>query len=269
MSQESIPSIPNFDIWQTASLPPEVGKLEIFRYPKDPEHPGQFEDEAGFRYFDRSRKVKQLALAIADGATEAILSDVWAKALVKSFVKRPPSKKYGLRPEWWSDARAEFREDLDVSQLPWYALEKLANGSFATFGGVTLYWPDRQFSVAGFGDVVIALVTSQGEVSIYPNSFQEASDFSNRPTLVGTLSSPQDSGSLQNRKTLPHSSCSIYLMTDAIGAWFVGELSKSQAAAIEQIDALSASNFTEFVQNARSSKSMRTDDVALIRLHLT
>lgn len=267
MTSELSSSKAQFDIWKPGTLPSEIGELEIFRYPKDPEHSEQFEDEADFRFFPRSRKEKQLALAVADGATEAILSDVWAKALVKSFVSRPAGKKHGLRPDWWDVARSEFKEGMDISQLPWYAIEKLANGSFATFGGFTIYWPERQYSVAGYGDVVIAIAT-QGVVSVYPESIHDASDFSNRPALVGTLTRPQEKGNLQNRKNLPSSSCSIYLMTDAIGAWFMGELSKSQPEAVDQIESFDESNFAEFVQNARSGRLMRTDDVALIRLRL-
>lgn len=261
------PQRDQFESWRPNTLPPEIGELDIFRYPKDPERPQQFEDDADFHYFQRSPREKQLVLAVADGATEAILSAVWARALVNSYVRRPAGKKYAMRPDWWDVAREEFKNNLDITQLPWYAIEKLANGSFATFGGMTIYWPERQYSVAGYGDVVIA-IADQDDVIVYPQSLQNASNFSNRPSLVGTVTRPEEKGNLQNRRNLPRSECSIYLMTDAIGAWFVGELSKGKSEAIKQVNAFEASSFATFVDNASLNRLMRTDDVALIRLRL-
>lgn len=267
-AQSVVPS--NVESRKPRQIPEDIGVLDVFWHPKDPQHPDQYEDASSYRLLHgKSRRDATLTLAVADGASEAVLSGTWSKILVDTFVNRPPKGgRSGFRTGWWEKAQKAFKEQLDISSLPWYAVDKLANGSLATFGGVAIFLSDHQFAIVGHGDVVIVLDREDG-LDIYPRSLHTAEAFGNRPALVSTLEPPVIDGRIQNRHSLPRGGCTFLLMTDALGAWFVAEHTKSPDNALRQLNSFEDhAAFASFVEASRASKAMRTDDVTLVRLRL-
>src|SRR5438034_645216 len=106
-----------------------------FWAPKDGNSPNEYEDavfpeDAFDRFFGRVR------LAIADGSTESSYSGPWARLLVEHYGSAHGGYPFvgrtwrRLQQKWWAGVQ---RDD-----LPWYAAEKLEQGAYATFLGVTL-----------------------------------------------------------------------------------------------------------------------------------
>lgn len=72
--------------------------------------------------------------SVSDGASTSARSDVWSKLLADTFVQGQdpldPHELADLRRRWWD---LVFHDE-----LPWYAHEKLASGSAATFVGLRI-----------------------------------------------------------------------------------------------------------------------------------
>jgi hypothetical protein len=80
-------------------------------------------------------------LAVADGASDAFESRLWAAALVQAFVREPPPSDIEAMLGWLAAPAQVWRAGIRWDQLPWYAAEKARRGAFATLLGLTFTWP--------------------------------------------------------------------------------------------------------------------------------
>jgi hypothetical protein len=150
---------------------------------------------------------------------------------------------------------------------PWYLAEKARSGAFAAFLGVRLT-PSKWQAIA-VGDCCLFHEQDHAMKCSFPISDPAA--FSNSPILVP--SRPQKYESI-----LPHvvvkegpwsPGASLTLMSDAVAAWYLRErLARSRKATL--LSRFIAENDVELVNDMisdeRSSRSMRNDDVAIVRI---
>src|SRR5438105_1448999 len=88
-------------------------------------------------YEDASSIAKdRFRFAVADGATEASFSGVWAKQLVRAFTSKKLS--IPLLLEELKPLQSKWESIIHRHALPWYAEEKANNGAFAAFVGLEL-----------------------------------------------------------------------------------------------------------------------------------
>lgn len=233
------------------------------------------EYEDAFAHATRAGSFGRELFAVADGATESILSKQWANFLVKRFVRdwtRPdqvePWLTMTLRA--WQNEKRKYIAWRERAQKPiqWYEEPGLEAGAFAALLGLVLTRTPYGFSwhAAACGDCCLALVSDNRVESAFP--LQAADDFSNRPFLLS--SNAARNGKVMEQLQLGYGSLlsgeRMYLMTDALAAWFL-RAAQDNAQPWNILDALRAPDaFYAWVVEKRAARELRNDDVTLIRL---
>jgi len=175
--------------------------------------------------------------------------------------------------------------------LPWYAEEKRRRGAFAAFVGLHLACREGQsgwWMATAIGDSCLFQVRRHELLTAFPLTRPE--DFTNRPHLLSTHVPPNGTDAhsftaLRNGGLLGAASEGaasltrieggwtsgdrFYLMTDALGQWFLTcHLQGSQPERFLS-PLLAGSNeheFEAFVMAAREAGELRNDDVTLCAL---
>jgi hypothetical protein len=139
------------------------------RLPKLGNTPDECEDHFG---------VAATRFAIADGASDAIYSQVWAHILTTSYCQSAAVADRGNGIDaWLGECRNAWRRweaEASARALPWFTRDKLRGGSFATFAGLSFdppaANPRRSVFANVFADIdagvdaaVDAVVDSDGE----------------------------------------------------------------------------------------------------------
>lgn len=239
--------------------------MEIFAtefwLPKDGSSDSEYEDAAAIAK-DKSR------FAVADGATEASFSGIWAKQLVRAFTDKRlsvPILTDELKP-----LQSKWQKIVHRHPLPWYAEEKAGDGAFAAFVGLEFFQepPEagavRNWRATAAGDSCLIQIRNEQILVAFP--LANSGSFNDRPNLLGSV--VNGNGSLES---ISKSSGSIsaddifFLMTDAIACWFLKEHERGNKPwnALETQDKAS---FKRFAASLRAEKQMKNDDVTLVRI---
>lgn len=223
----------------------------------------------------RAGRRGRVVFAIADGATETLLSRQWANLLVKRFVRgwtRPDALGTWVADTMraWQHEKHAYLEGRERAGKPiqWYEEPGLEAGAFAALLGLVIERDARawRWQAAALGDCCLVQVRENALYGAFP--IERADAFNNRPLLLS-------SNPAKNRGVLEHFvfACGtaqrgdrMYLMTDALAAWFfrayeAGELPWNELDAFRSTDA-----FDAWVSEKRAAHAMRNDDVTLMRL---
>src|SRR5438093_12608663 len=161
-----------------------------FWLPKDGSTEAEYEDVFFPRRDRRYQITRRLRFAIADGATEASFSKLWAKLLVKGFVRKRLSVPLSL--EQLKPMQDQWEKIVRAKPLPWYAEQKLSSGAFASLLGLELekncseYRMERVWQATAVGDSCLVQVRGDEIIKAFPVT--ESSSFTNRPNLMASLS---------------------------------------------------------------------------------
>ena len=220
------------------------------------------------------KHARALRFAVADGATEASFSRIWAKQLVQAFCSqsgRPCSEFMAripaLQKRWLLGVRRR--------PLPWYAEAKMEVGAFAALLGLQLIADDVEGNKCGsweaiaLGDCCLAHMRGETLVDLFPIS--HSMDFNNRPMLLSSNAAYNESTARQllsiQGNWMPEDA--FYLMTDALAAWFLCqvEVGRKPWAILRDLGtADQPKDFITLVRELRDSKVLRNDDVTLLRV---
>jgi hypothetical protein len=203
--------------------------------------------------------------AVADGATEASFSGLWARILVEAFCAgRLRDSHFG---EDVAGLSQEWGERVGTRSLPWYAEQKLESGAFAAIVGLTV-GADGTWRAFAVGDTCLLHVRNGHLQTSVPLDRSDA--FSNAPRLVGTVATA-------NRGVVPlrfwgrwEPGDELYLMTDAIAAWALGRVEEGRPP-WRTLDSLMRGPYVRFgrwVALQRERGTLRNDDVTVQRLLL-
>lgn len=212
--------------------------------------------------------ISRLRFAVADGATEGFDSRRWARYLTRAWVS--PSSGT-LEAFDLIDRVRPLGERLEAKwagrQLPWYLEEKAAGGAFAAFLGlqITHAWT---WSAVALGDCCLVVERNRTIEQAFPIS--SADDFSSRPILVA---SKTDKIAAKQALRLAQGACLagdvFLLMSDAIACWYLGHAASDRNTLDEFHSSLDETDaFSALIERERSSRRLRNDDVAVVRLVL-
>lgn len=245
---------------------------QSFWLPKE----GSSRDEYEDAFFPRRTRCgcrrTRFRAAVADGATEASFSRLWARILVCAFVRRHIS--FDLSHESLSRQRMTWKTHLSSMRLPWYAQEKLDCGAFAAFLGVEFEVLKKEdpcafkWRAVAAGDACIVQMRSDEIIEKFP--IQHSTGFSNRPDLLPSLPS---ASTKELRPSLESEGCgkpgdSFYLMTDAIATWFLrsAEGGGTPWKQIRDLDTPKIPSFRDWITCLRVSQEIKNDDVTVVRI---
>jgi hypothetical protein len=217
--------------------------------------------------------------AVADGATEASYSRIWAMLLVRTLCRRllfDPTSLNQYLPDiqrrWLRLVRRRFRG----KTVPWFVEEKIESGAYAALLGLYLAheYPnsDRgKWLATAIGDCCLVQMRGEQIVVAFPIAVSEA--FNNRPYLLS--SKPAASESIADKLELQAGSWRVedtfYLMSDALAQWFLREHEQGNApwSVLRDLNTRDAAySFPDWIAELRSRQAIRNDDVTLLRLNI-
>ncbi len=197
--------------------------------------------------------------AVADGASETSFADRWAQLLAEAYVAGELDGPDGLpvlQEAWWQAVQGR--------PLPWYAEEKLSHGAYAALVGLTVH-PDRTWQALALGDCCLFQVREERLVHAFP--IDRADGFSSRPFLLSSRRGwrvAQADLALARGEWQPGDR--IYLMSDALAAWFLITAEQGR----RPWDALDAAenDLIHLIDRLRAGRALRNDDLTLLRLEV-
>lgn len=254
--------------------------LTQFWLPKDGNNNEEYED-AFSPETSGERNESILRFAVADGASEGMLSGIWARILVKMYCTSLSedlttflNTTYNSWEKWKNNYL--LRREKQGGAMQWYEDSGLKDGEFSSLLGFTIRDSDKngmgQWQTMAVGDSCLFQVRGEKLVVKFP--IEHSSEFNNQPWLIS--SNPRKNKSLANTiREMKGDWCvddSFYLMTDALASWFLKqhELEQAPWKILRDLDTLDQLKpFNEWISELRISKKIRNDDVTLMRIDMT
>lgn len=253
--------------------PPTAVQTVVFHEPKIGAPESEWEDCAGYADADPAQGSPARLVAV-DGATEAYDSIRWVGQLIGSFLgPEGPSMRDGAAIDaWFGRMQGRWVEERPTRFASIFEERKFHDsGSFATFLGCEVHGlghAEPRWYAAALGDTVLFHVRGGHVVAQLPR--MAADGFGLRPNGVFTQPSQRermrtglafDDGPLEVGDLL-------FLATDAVAAWLVGEVATgrdcwSELAAVEH-----PRDFRRWVARCRHD-GMKNDDVTVLRAEIT
>ncbi|MEW6523789.1 MAG: protein phosphatase 2C domain-containing protein [Bacillota bacterium] len=241
-------------------------RVWTFWLPKAGNHPDEYED-AFYPLQDGYYTGEHLRFAVADGASEGMLSEVWARLLVKAFVRHGSSaaetwleRSFRSWASWqrhYLSARAARKRPLQWFEEPgWRA------GAFASLVGLTL--SPGAWRATAVGDSCLFLVRQNRVHRAFP--LTSSSQFGGRPGLLSSRS--ESNRGLDTLDAGGHVQVGdrFYLMTDALACYFLGAMERGEAPGDET--ALLEQDFLRRIQTLRANALLKNDDVTMVGIEI-
>jgi hypothetical protein len=216
-----------------------------------------------------------MRFCVTDGATEAFDSGRWAKLLARCWVRNDRLLTPSEFEPWLATLGAHLETKWTRRQLPWYAEEKARSGAFAAFVGLA-FLPTQNsvvWQAIALGDCCLLQLRGGELLQSFPLSV--ADDFGFHPTLIPSSTARQQiiiddfkltNGTVENDDV-------FLLLSDAVAAWYLKRLDDEDTAKLHEFASLIANSdvgaLADFVSKERQLRSMRNDDVAVLRITIS
>jgi hypothetical protein len=212
--------------------------------------------------------------AIADGASQSMFSALWAHLLVDEFVNTP-ARQPAPWAKWLPPLQESWNAKTSGGPRPWYAETKLREGAFATFLGVVVEptcWCNQRWRALAIGDGCLFQIRDRQLYKAFPMSRSE--DFDSSPFLVGSRSVADVGLTKKSAKAKGdwRFGDRFWLMTDAIGQWFLKKC-ESENKPWEWLEPFLAAPvpnqpFADWIDDLRNREELRNDDVTIAAICL-
>lgn len=208
--------------------------------------------------------------SVADGATEAFDARRWAERLAQHWVQRESTLTLEEFRQWVAAEGRELQDSWSGLNLSWYSEEKARAGSFAAFVGVEL---DLNTDLPSWKAIALGdacLLHCRGGVLIKGLPLSRSESFNTAPILVASDSSLHESS--MTAVTIDSGSCEsgdvLWLMSDAVAAWFLRGLENADGCTPRLFDAKCDEELTRFFDAERLAGRIRNDDLAIVRIEI-
>ncbi len=227
------------------------------------------------------REGAELRVAVADGASEGMLSGAWASILVKlhcEFDWTDSSIEQFLDRAYiaWRSFRSEYLRDRERRNRPvqWYEEPGLQEGAFSTLLGLTLTGASNdqggEWAALAVGDSCLFHVRGGTLLRKFP--LEQSADFNNHPVLLATnpARNGQASSAIRRDSGKFELGDAMYLMTDALARWSLheDEGGRNPWSRLQNVVTREDPAFDVWIDGLRKTKELRNDDVTLIRIDL-
>lgn len=231
-----------------------------FVLPKEGSSKDEYEDAWDVSLRDTAEE--DLFCAVADGATEASFSGLWAKLLTQAFVaQRLQSMDIDSIQELAKVWDAETQRITQRQQVSWYIEQKLQEGAFSSLLGLHIQ-NNGTWNALCVGDSCLFHVRNRKIIDSLP--YTSPTEFNSRPHLVST----NRKHNLALKETLRHGSWqtgdSFFLMTDAIAQCLMLHSKVVFHSFLAREDGVLYS-----LKQLRERNYCRNDDITFLRIRLT
>lgn len=227
---------------------------------------------------DGRHSARRLRFAMADGASESMLSGRWADVLTRTWCKTERASTDDVlhaAMEDFDKVLAAYLDERGRQDRPvqWFEEPGLARGAFATFLGVqfaTRRTSSGTWTATSLGDTCLFQVRDDELVTSFP--VKGSGDFGSSPNLVPSRADDVELvvSHMEEREGDWRSGDLFVLATDALAAWFLAEV-ESGGAPWQQLQGFSArgqATFAQWVSGLRSERRLRNDDVTMVRIEV-
>lgn len=237
-------------------------------------------EDAYYPHYQGARSGARMSFAIADGASEGMLSRQWADILVRAFCRQPETdslltellaRSYGA----WASWMAYYLDVRERQNRPiqWYEEPGLERGAFATLLGLVLVHEAdaSRWEAVALGDSCLFQVRDDQVIAAFPVS--AAADFDSRPFLIASNRAHNER--LPDYVRHMTHACQrgdrLLLMTDALAQWFLRAVEAGDAPWADLHADMLANRraFTQWIQALRAGHEIRNDDVTLVALDIS
>jgi hypothetical protein len=205
--------------------------------------------------------------AVADGASEASWSGLWARLLTSAFLTaRTPWEE----TNWLDEPRQAWSGQVDKLDLSWYAEMKRTQGAFATFLGFSIRPPGSgssgRWRALVIGDSCLLRIREGRPPRAFPLTHSD--QFGNHPELLGSRAAGPPAFAHDRGSCLPGDR--FYLMTDALAQWFLHGCEQGHKPwndlepLLAQPEGQAA--FAAWVDARREQNELRNDDVTVLAI---
>ena len=249
--------------------------VSSFWLPREGSPVEQYEDA----YFPKRTGVRttpRLRLAVADGASESMLSGLWAQTLVRTWCRsrrRSMADVVASAMSGWDATLVAYRRGREADQRPieWFEQPGLDRGAHATLLGVELTKPlggEGRWSAVSLGDSCLFQVRDDQLIAAFP--LADAAAFGNSPKLVPSHARHLGRvvAHLERADGTWRTGDVLFLATDALAAWFLGQEAGGTAPwrALNRIGCDDADAFAAWATTERAGGGLRNDDLTLVRV---
>jgi hypothetical protein len=237
------------------------------------------ENEDFFFPHEKEINRERFSIAIADGASEGFLSNLWSKVLTISYVN---FDRLDLDVQLFTDfcidvynhQRERYiqrRRELN-NPLKWFEENLMTKGSFSTLLGVTFiknqqeggYW--KSYSI---GDSCLFQIRDT-LIEAFPT--MDPLTFGNSPDLIS--SNPAYNEELESKIKVKTGAFvfgdSFYLMTDAIASWFLTLVAEGEKPweHLEEYFEMEDYDLVDYINSLREDNRLKNDDTTIARLKI-
>lgn len=207
-----------------------------------------------------------LRIAIADGATDAVYSGLWARLLVKAYGKRRMTGE--TAPDHLRKVAQVWGRAVARRPLPWYAEEKARSGAYAALVGLELSRGDDgdsgSWSALACGDSCFFHLRSDALIGSFPVTRSE--EFSSSPLLLGSHPRTRGLEGIRTASGAWQEGDCFYLMSDALASWFLSRCEAGDVPwrALRDVTIAKEPSFEEWISSLRAKRAVKNDDCTLI-----
>ena len=222
------------------------------------------------------RHARRLRFAAADGASESMLSGLWADLLVRTWCRarrRRIDQVLAAAAKAWEIELAAYLETRDRDERPiqWFEQPGLERGAFATLTGIAFATGTEShgtWSAVAMGDTCLFQVRGDTLLSAFP--LKSASEFDSAPKLVPSRPGDLDRilGHVETESGEWRSGDTFFLMTDAVANWFLRTVDAGATPwrTLAQFEGGAGDGFAEWVNDLRTGRQLRNDDATVLRV---
>lgn len=227
------------------------------------------------------RRARRVRLAVADGASESMLSGLWADVLVRTWCRsrrRQVDEVVAAAMDGWEATLAAYVDGREAGPRPiqWFEERGLARGAHATLLGVELDGADAasrgplRWTAVSLGDSCLFQVRGDEVVAAFP--LHASSQFGTSPALVPSRPDQLDRvlAAVERAEGSCRAGDVLLLATDALAAWFLAQTEAGGAPwrVLRRLEGGDRPAFSTWVAARRARGELRDDDVTLLRVEV-
>lgn len=255
--------------------------VSVFAEPKMDSPRDSYEDawSVGSTPLDEPVEFRELQVAIADGASEALLAKFWAQRLVRELTtgnvadRRSYHRALRRAIDAWPSFLTEYVSAREAGGRPiqWYEEPGLARGAYATTLSLRLRThPAMDWHCLTSGDACFFQVRDEELLSAHP--LTASAEFGSSPVLVP--SRPLNWEAVKAKTLLREGTWAsgdlLLLMTDALASWFLVRVEEGQKPwdELRDLGTVEQPHFPDWVASQRLVGGLKDDDTTLLRIDL-
>ncbi len=223
---------------------------------------------------------RTLRVAVADGASESVLAGRWARRLADAFAHAASGTTLGEvlieEVDAWPALVARYCTEREAEGKPiqWYEESGLSRGAYAACIGIEIQLDEEgegALAMWCLGDSCMFHIRNDILLQVFPPLCSK--DFHSSPALAPSKPSHFDAvlDRIQTSTTRWMSGDNIYLATDAMSFWFLGnhETGGKPWWPLKRLESEADDDaFVELVRESRESRLMPNDDATVLIISL-